>query len=220
LRAPFPSSKAMASAHPLLSVDFEIRPLLRAYLPGLLSARVADGTGAQRVARELERWGNPEVRVIMSSEREMGRAFASAIRAQLHFVRRDWPAAHAALDSARVPVLARHMSPILSQGYLSFLQAEALRQSGREEDALRWYHAAWRYSVFNLVYLPPGLLRRGQIEERRGRRAEAVAHYARFLEFWSDPDSTLRPLADTARAALERLGAPAPVAAARAGLAH
>ena len=194
----------------MLSVDSDIRPLVRAYLPGLLSAREGHAAAAERVAGELERRGKSDT---------LARAFASAIRARLHFVRHDWPAARIALDSARVRVvsIASHVSPILSQGYLSFLRAETLRQSAGEEEALHWYDVAWRHSVFNLVYLPPGLLRRGQIEERRGRRAEAVAHYTRFLEFWSDPDSALRPLADSARASLHRLGAPAPATSGLAG---
>jgi tetratricopeptide (TPR) repeat protein len=200
LRMPAPSLAAPTGSHPMLSVDSDIRPLVRAYLPGLLSARDGHAAGAERVAGELERRGKSDT---------LASAFASAIRARLHFVRRDWPAARAALDSARVPVvsIASHVSPILSQGYLSFLRAEVLRQSAGEEEALRWYDTAWRHSVFNLVYLPPGLLRRGQIEERRGRRAEAIVHYTRFLEFWADPDSALRPLADSARASLRQLGA-------------
>ena len=211
LRAPAPPVAPTTGSHPMLSVDADIRPLARAYLPGLLSAREGQAAGAERVAGELERRGKSDT---------LARAFASAIRARLHFVRRDWTAARAALDSARVPVIsiASHVSPILSQGYLSFLRAEVLRESAGEEEALRWYDAAWRHSVFNLVYLPPGLFRRGQIEERRGRRAEAVAHYTRFLEFWSEPDSALRPLADSARAGLKRLGVPAPVASGTAVL--
>ncbi|HEU4473211.1 MAG TPA: protein kinase [Gemmatimonadales bacterium] len=213
LRASAPSATVPTGSHPLFSVDSDIRPLLRVYLLALLSARDGHAAAAERLAGELERLGKSDTLAL---------AFASAIRGRLHFVRHDWPAARVALDSARVRVvsIASHVSPIMSQGYLSFLQAETLRQSARGEEALRWYDVAWRHSVFNLVYLPPGLLRRGQIEEARGRRADAVAHYTRFLEFWSDPDSTLRPLADTARAALQRLGAPAPVAAARAGRTH
>ena len=206
LRAPAPSIATPTGSHPLFSVDSDIRPLLRVYLPGLLSARDGHVGEAERVAGELERRGKSDT---------LARAFASGIRARLHIARRDWPAARAALDSARVPVvsIASHVSPILSQGYLSFLRAETLRQSAAEEEALRWYDAASRHSVFNLVYLAPGLFRSGQIEEQRGRRTYAVAHYTRFLEFWADPDSALRPLADSARAALRRLGAAAPVAA-------
>jgi serine/threonine-protein kinase len=210
LRAPARALAAPTGSHPLFSVDSDIRPLLRAYLPGLLSARDGHAARAERVAGELERSGKPGT---------LARAFASAIRARLHFVLHDWQAAGVALDSARVRVvsIASHVSPIMSQGYLSFLRAETFRQSAAEEEALRWYDVAWRHSVFNLVYLPPGLFRRGQIEERRGRRAEAVAHYTRFLEFWADPDSALRPLADSARAALQRLGAPAPATGGQAG---
>jgi tetratricopeptide (TPR) repeat protein len=211
LRAPAPSFVAPTGSHPMLSVDSDIRPLARAYLPGLLSARSGHTAEAARVAGELERRGKSDT---------LARAMASAIRARLHVVRRDWPAARAALDLARVPVvsIASHVSPILSQGYLSFLRAEVLRQSAGQEEALRWYDAAWRHSVFNLVYLAPGLFRRGQIEEWQGRRAEAATHYTRFLEFWADPDSALRPLADSARAALQRLGAPAPARGGQAGV--
>ena len=203
LRAPAPALAAPTGSHPLFSVDSDIRLLPRAYLPGLLSARDGHAARAEQVAGELERSGKPDT---------LARAFASAIRARLHFVLQDWRAAGLALDSARVRVvsIASHVSPIMSQGYLSFLRAETFRHSAAEEDALRWYDVAWRHSVFNLVYLPPGLFRRGQIEERRGRGAEAVAHYSRFLEFWSSPDSIFSPMADSARVALQRLGAPAP----------
>jgi serine/threonine-protein kinase len=53
------------------------------------------------------------------------------------------------------------------------------------------------------------LLWRGQLLERLGDSAGAIAAYRRFLELWAEADAVLEPQRELARTGLRRLGAPA-----------
>ncbi|MCL7977358.1 MAG: tetratricopeptide repeat protein, partial [marine benthic group bacterium] len=50
------------------------------------------------------------------------------------------------------------------------------------------------------------LYRLGPLYEQQGETEKARAAYAEFIERWIDADPELRPMVDTARAALARLG--------------
>lgn len=68
--------------------------------------------------------------------------------------------------------------------------------------------------IFGSLYLSPwleglGYLRRAQIHDRRGETAEALTYFGRFLELWTDADGHLQPRVESARRAVERLGAEA-----------
>lgn len=55
------------------------------------------------------------------------------------------------------------------------------------------------------VYLAPSLVRRGQLAERTGRRADALGHYRQAMELLADTEAELRPLRNLAEAGIGRL---------------
>ena len=87
-----------------------------------------------------------------------------------------------------------------------FLKAELLHATGREEEALALYGSFPR-DVLDLVYLAPSQRRQAEIYEHLGMNAEAVTHYARFVDLWKDAESELHELVVPARNAVTRLQA-------------
>ena len=101
-------------------------------------------------------------------------------------------------------------SPFYSQSFPRYLRAMLLEESGRLEEALRWYGSFAEVSAYDLVHMAPSHLRRAEIHDRRGENDEAAPHYARFVELWSNADPELRPLVERAEARLAELsGEPA-----------
>jgi tetratricopeptide (TPR) repeat protein len=60
-------------------------------------------------------------------------------------------------------------------------------------------------SFYDVVYLAPSHLRRGEIYERLGEPDTAVEHYRRFIELWENCDPELRPHVEEAERKLARL---------------
>jgi tetratricopeptide (TPR) repeat protein len=88
-----------------------------------------------------------------------------------------------------------------------WLRAEALTATGRAREALPWYASLSEHSVFDLPYIAPAHLRRGEICERLGEREQAIGHYRRVVELWANADPELRPMVAQAEQGLARLGA-------------
>jgi tetratricopeptide (TPR) repeat protein len=80
-----------------------------------------------------------------------------------------------------------------------FLYAELLRAAGRGDEALRWFATFPDPNGSDLAYLAPSHLRRAEILDALGRRAEAAEHYRRFVALWRDCDPELRPVVERAR---------------------
>jgi DNA-binding SARP family transcriptional activator/tetratricopeptide (TPR) repeat protein len=189
--------------HPLLDLHDTIRPQLRLYLLGLLSARLGERDTAREYAAALERSESS------AEARELARDLALGIEARsaLHEGR---PAeALAALERAQLapPATAVSFSPFYSQALERFTRAELLRLLGRDEEALRWYASVAESPPFGYLYLAPAHLRQGEIQERLGNRQQAIHHYVRFVELWQECDPELRPLVEQAERRLERLQA-------------
>ncbi|MHB1074081.1 MAG: hypothetical protein ACYC3Q_14905, partial [Gemmatimonadaceae bacterium] len=82
-------------------------------------------------------------------------------------------------------------SAIGAQGHERWARAELLREAGRLREALGWYRSLADVGIHGQPYLAPAELRQGQIEDRLGDRARAVAHYRRAREIWRDADPAL-----------------------------
>jgi serine/threonine-protein kinase len=80
--------------------------------------------------------------------------------------------------------------------------ATLLQDHGDELEALRIYGSLYHSPELEAL----GLLKRAQLHERRGERAEAADYYGRFLTLWAEADAHLQPQVEGARLALERLG--------------
>ena len=103
------------------------------------------------------------------------------------------------------PFVPAWTSGIVSQAYERYLRAELLHETGRDDEALRWYATFAENSPYDLVYLAPSLYRQAQIYDARGQNALASERYRQFAELWKDCDPQLRPLTTNARARIARL---------------
>jgi DNA-binding SARP family transcriptional activator/TolB-like protein len=170
---------------------------LRAYLAGLLSARLGDIAAAQRYDAQL------------AAVRDSGRSrwatmLSHALRAELARIRGDPRAALAELDRFEgMPAEGRNRLPAHWGVRERFLRAEMLRALRREGDAAELYDSF--VSFYDGPFVPLALLRKAEIAERKGDRERARFYYQRFIGFWKDCDPEFRPLVAGAEAALARL---------------
>jgi hypothetical protein len=88
-----------------------------------------------------------------------------------------------------------------------WLRAEALRELGRDDEALRWYATFPDPAGYDLHYVAAAHLRRAGIHQKRGESEQAVEHYAGFPELWRDADPQVQPMLEEARRSLARLRA-------------
>ncbi len=190
-------------ASPLVwhSVHNGLHPMLRAYLMGVVSARLGD---AAAVARELERLAMltvPEATGSVLADLMLGVRGAAALADG------DSAAAAALLDGLRLETWQQLnvASPFFALGRERFLRARAYQQLGRWDDALRWYGSFTNTSLHDLVFVAPSHFHRAEIFEARGDLEAAVTHYERVAELWQDADQELQPLVAEARAGIARL---------------
>ncbi len=175
---------------------------LREYLLGLLEARQG-----KKEARERAEWLHR-----MAEEEEESSALIKdlslSLRAQIAASSGEVAEALRLLERMRMQTnfYMALWSPFYSQARERFALAERLHRAGRDLEALRWYGSFEESSIFEMIYVPPAHLRRGEIHEKLGHRERAAEHYKRFLEYWREPEPELRALADEARGGLERLG--------------
>jgi tetratricopeptide (TPR) repeat protein len=81
-----------------------------------------------------------------------------------------------------------------------------LQRLGRYDEALRWYRSLAQSSIYDLIYLAPSHLRRGEIRDEMGDPDQAAEHYRRFIELWKGCDPELQPMVAEARARLAMNG--------------
>ncbi len=192
------------STHPYPGFDVHqgAHPVLRLYLLGALSARLGDAA-ALSYAAELDRVeGNGDAEAL-------ARDLAHSVRAQHAFWQGEPRAAFAALELLRLEprqILSVLQSPFYTETAERWLRAEVLHGLGREQEALRWYRSLAQSSLYDLIYLAPSRLRLGEICENLGDTDQAIQHYRRVVELWSECDPELRPMLMRATAGLERLG--------------
>lgn len=179
------------------------RPLTRLYVIGLLDIRLGDTTAAIRqamaaehVAREATirvrgrlRGGSPDVldedaRSVSASLRGLAAAAAGRHTEAVDLLRESAP--HVWLEFLASYAGARSIERFALAG-----QLEAL---GRYDDALRWYSSIAERYWFEVPLRAPAELREAKIDERLGRRSEAIAHYQTFLRLWNHADTTELPV--------------------------
>jgi tetratricopeptide (TPR) repeat protein len=191
------------SASPLVwhTVHDGLHEVLRAYLVGVVSAALGEGTAVARQVDLLEMQSVPQEAQPALGDLTLG------VRAAAAMTDRDTVRAAALLDGLRLQTWHQLnvASPFYSLGRERFLRARAYQQVGRLDDAERWYGSFTNTSVHDLVYVAPSHFYRGEIAEARGALEEAVAHYERVLELWSDADAALEPLVEEARVRIARL---------------
>lgn len=196
-----PDAVEAASSPPFVDFYSGARAAVRTYAVALLDLARGDSTAAEAAATRLEAVAAPPVAVTFAQMLAAGlRAQRVAGVGHRQEALRILAAAPANLPRDYTPVHFAIQSPE------RWLRAELLRELGRDEEALGWYGTLEELATGDLIYLAPVHLRRGEIAERRGRRAEAAAHYARVVELYRRADPELQPLRLQAQRALARLG--------------
>ncbi|HXY68756.1 MAG TPA: hypothetical protein VEH62_04870, partial [Gemmatimonadales bacterium] len=178
------------------------QPQLRAYLLGLVSVRLGDTAAARHWAAALDRMPH------QPGDRDLAGDLAHSVRAELAFAAGAPRQALAQIEQVHFTSRAPIMTGMLHAGaHERFLHAEILHAVGRDEEALRWFGSFPEPSGYDVAWLAPAYLRRGEIDERLGLRADALASYRRVAALWKDCDEPLRPLLVEAQRAIERLSA-------------
>jgi DNA-binding SARP family transcriptional activator len=175
-------------------------PQLRAYLLTLLALRTGDSAVVRTALGQLDRMS------AAPGDSGVARDLAHVVRAERALRSGHAPEALREIEGFRFAPetrTSRALTPIGAQA--RFLRGEILEALGHDEDALRWYASFPDPAAVDLAYLAPALLRQAEIAERLGRRADALAHYDRFLTVWQDCDPELNPMLDRAREAVVRL---------------
>ncbi len=180
----------------MLCVHDQAHPHLRAYLLGLLSARLGDNAAALRYAGELGRLGGPP------QVQSLAHDLVRGIRALVAQGRGDAEGALRELEQTATERDVRLLrdSEFYSLTFERYLKAELVTVLGRYDEALR------RYESLGWVFmLPIAHLRRGEIYEQLGDVQKAIVQYDRFLELWSDADAEYQPLVEDVRGRVARL---------------
>jgi len=186
----------------VLTIPNELRPWARDYLLGLLSVRLGDRTGAERYAARLDAAQEPRDRIGLRHD------LALEIRASTALVDGKPEDALRLLEGASMTVAHSNQvwySPHYSRPLGRFVRAEALRQLGRDEEALGWYGTLGEKYGTEFVYLAPAFLRQAEIYERRGKTQEALGYYRRFKNRWQDADPEYQTLVHQVDARVRKL---------------
>jgi serine/threonine protein kinase/tetratricopeptide (TPR) repeat protein len=179
----------------LLTVwNWIVYPPQQTFALAMLEHRMGEDQAALRRAEQLV--GIPD----------MGAAeFRSLVHAHVLAGRGRRADALAALGAPGLEEPLRFPRPFsYSRAYGRWLRAELLRETGRGEEALRWYATFPDPSVHDLMFVAPSHLRRAQIHDARGERELARLHYARFVELWRDAEPPGQVYVERARRQLER----------------
>jgi tetratricopeptide (TPR) repeat protein len=177
-----------------------IHPLFRAYLLGLVSARLGDVAAAERYAAAVTRETGP------SGAGGLPRDLGLEIRAETA-IAQGAPASALALlrQTADESWYEYHFaSPFISSYRERYRRADLEAVHGDARRAIVLFGTFEGFAAWPLIYAAPSHLRRAALYERLGDRAAAASHYERFLTLWKDADPEFRPLLDSARAGYER----------------
>lgn len=200
-----------------VTIHDDVQPQVRAYLLGLLSARLGDHAAGHRHADELRSMGETPI------QHALARALSEDVHAQIAAVRGEATAALETLERTRWEIAYDRplASPVYSRSHARFLTASLLPAHGRSDEAMRWYNSFAEVSLYDLVHLAGSHWRRGELAGARGEGALAVWHYQRFIALWEPCDPPFAPLVRNARtriaALLDEGLAPPPASGPRAG---
>jgi tetratricopeptide (TPR) repeat protein len=173
---------------------------VRRYLQALVAARTGDGSRLGPAAAALAR--------DTASGDAVSADLALGLRAEAQLLRGDTAAAARTLAALQVRAFYQDAatSPVVNVARERWLLAETLAATGRADEALRWFLSFEHFSIHDLAYAGPAALRRGELLEAMGRRAEAAASYRRMLALWARADAEGAPLRARAEAGLARVG--------------
>jgi len=171
---------------------------LRLYLLGLLRATEGDITASLEIADDLKSRESPQVFSSLTSDLSRGLLAEAAHREA------DREEALKYLEAIEIKG-ALGLPHLYTGARERFLRAELLAETGRPEEALRWYRTFNGVSFGNFPYMGPAHLGRAEVLEKLGRPEEAARAYERFIKLWENADPMLQPMVEDARERLAQL---------------
>lgn len=191
---------------PDAGLEVKLRPHLRLYLLGLLSARKGDYVSALRFAADAERTDAP------AEARGLIRDLAQTVRADVALESGRAEEARKALQTIKGEVPLELVSAPAYSNAREFTQEHArhlrillLSVDERPTEAIRWIETSFQGAPSEIAYLAPMHLKRAELHERLGERSKAAEHYRLFVRLWRDCDSALRPSVEKAKARIQLL---------------
>jgi len=174
---------------------------IKTYLDGLYGALAGDTARANRAASVL-----PSLPGSAKAQAAEG-ILSDGIRAEVAYRQQRWDDALRLLNKPRVApnYLIAGSSPFFSGARERFRLAELLARAGQYDEAIRWYSSFDNVSMFDAPLLAPSLLKKAEVFERQGKKAEAIKAYQRFVELWRDADADLQPLVTQAKERIQAL---------------
>ncbi len=194
-----------ATARPKVSVPLllhnAVHPHLRAWLLGVLDARMLDAAGCARWGETMAELPVPE------GEGPLVERLARALEAQGRVLQRRGADALHTLEGAGTDIWYQYAiaSPFYSGTFDRFLRATLLEEAGRNDEALGWYTAIAERSPWELPFAAPAALRAAALFEQTRRPQLAAAWYRRAASLWRECDPELRPLQEGAAAKAKTL---------------
>ena len=172
-----------------------VRPILKAYVLGLLDIRRGATAEALAGVEQLQGMGS------VTNGPPLALELAEGLRAQLALVKGQPDSALAALEALHLEgwYELTFMSPFYGGALERFTRARLLQDRGSSEEALHWYGGLSENSTPELVFLGPATLAQARIQKALGHPKEAALLYDAFLELWRDADPVFKPMLDSAR---------------------
>jgi tetratricopeptide (TPR) repeat protein len=166
--------------------------LLKEFFLGLIAARLGEGDAAQQYALVVEGWSPTADDPYLPSD------LAHTLRALVASMdgRPEEALAELEMVSRERNIVKVRASSLYQMAQPHFLRAEALKELGRYDEAIRWYTAV---SDILIELVPAAHLRIGEIHEARGETDQAVERYGAFVELWAGADPEMQPLVDDVR---------------------
>jgi len=177
-----------------------IDPLYRhrlKYYSGLIAARLGEYSKTEGCARWLDTAKTPPYLVSLSQN------LSATLRADM--LRKQKRPADALRILEQTPiriVFPWVLDPIGSLTYRRFMRGELLFETGRYEDALKWYLTIGGFS--DLPFVAAARMKCAEIYEKMGKQKEAKEHYMRVVQLLNDCDPEFRPMLQRAKEGLER----------------
>jgi tetratricopeptide (TPR) repeat protein len=164
---------------------------------GIVSCRLGLNKEALAYAQRLETMPAP------SYWAPAVHALAADIRAQVDIADGNLKAALQRIESIPLISVPVDISAMLTNRVPELVwHAELLNQLGREDEALNYYDNLMEGVVSFLPAKALTLLRRAEIHDRKGDKAEAAQLYVQFLKFWQMPDPEFQPIVQQVRTRL------------------
>jgi tetratricopeptide (TPR) repeat protein/tRNA A-37 threonylcarbamoyl transferase component Bud32 len=199
----FNTSPSVVVGGPLYgsAIPPEFAPHVRTYLLGLLHATLGERDDALGYATQLQQSAKVSDTLGLIDDA------ARDIQAVVALSSDDAEAAINLLEGAALTASPtdHFRSFLYGRSLHRMLRADALARLGRHQEALGWYSTVPGPLLPDANHLAISHHQRAQILAQLGDSIQAIEHYAKFIDMWSEADSTQQPLVTAARERISQL---------------